>query len=185
MKPMYYSVIAIEKKVNVKMNLAKSFFSGGRDGALINFVILSLTLTAMLILLLIFSLIVMGAFLIVGLIGNNEPIKEHFYLLLKQPLFWFKLLMVFQVIFGVFCHLFTEIVLDGWTKETNLDKSFGVGSICICMLYFVQTARIYLISLTNEPTMGLMPQFCTDVFVTMELMAQFCSNYLMNLMANN
>ena len=94
--------------------------------------------------------------------------------------------MVFQVIFGVFCHLFTEIVLDGWTKETNLDKSFGVGSVfTIWLLYLVQTARIYLTSLTSEPTMELMPQFCTDVFVTMELMAQFCSNYLMNLMANN
>ena len=81
---------------NGKMNLVKSFFSGGAKGALINLAILLLIL----VLPYIFTLIFYGACFIGSLIGYNEPIREFLNWLSKQPMFWFIVLTIFQITFG-------------------------------------------------------------------------------------
>ena len=158
------------------MNLTKSFFCGGRYGVLINFFILSIILLGMSLLLLIFLGIVIPATCLFfvdffgNLMGYNEPAAIQEYL--KQPIFcktfWCTLILLFQITFGGFCHLFTKIILAGWTKETNVEKSFGVGSVStIYLLFFVQAAGTLYLSLDNEPSMKLLPQFCSVLLIPM------------------
>ena len=149
---------------NGKMNLVKSFFSGGAKGALINLAILLLIL----VLLFIFTFIFYGACFTGSLIGYNEAIKEFLNWLPKQPTFWYIVITIFQITFGGFCQIFTSIVLNGWTKESKVKKSREVGAVCIIwLLFFVQVIKIFLTFLSKEPCNDPVPQFCADLLIPM------------------
>ena len=96
------------------MNLVKSFFSGGREGAQINFLTLGLTLVAMIWLLLGVCVIVWGLGVFGDLINHMigyEPIMttvDWLLLLVEQPTFCKTVqcvsILLFEISFGWFCH---------------------------------------------------------------------------------
>ena len=157
------------------MNLVKSFFSGGREGAMIIFLGLGLIFMAMIGLIVLFSWIVwaVGVFgcLISSLIGYNELFKEYvnwLLLLLEQPgeqptfdktFIWVSMLL-FEISFGGFCYSYNG--LNEWAKKKSVEKIFGVGAVCtIWLLFFVQASGTLLLTLNNEPPFKLLwPQFC-------------------------
>ena len=145
------------------MNLVKSFFSGGREGAIIIFLGMGLIFMAMIGLIVLFSWIVwaVGVFgcLISSLIGYNELFKEYVnWLLLEQPgeqptfdktFIWVSMLL-FEISFGGFCYSYNGG--NEWAKKKAVQNSFGVGAGCtIWLLFFVQAMGTVLLSLEPLP----------------------------------
>ena len=160
------------------MNLVKSFFSGGREGALINFLTLGLTFVAMIWLLLGVCVIVWGLGVFGDLISHMigyEPIMttvDWLLLLVEQPTFrktvWCVSILLFEISFGGFCHYYTKNGLNDWTKKKRVEKNFAVGSVStIWLLFFVQASGTLLLSLANEPSTELLPPFCSVLWIPM------------------
>ena len=159
------------------MNLVKSVFSGGREGALINFLALGLTFMAMMLLILWFCLIVwgVGVFgdLISHMIGYDELFKDYVDWLLflaKLPTFrktvWCQSILLFEISFGRFCHFYTKKGLNDWTKKKTVEKFFASGSVStIWLLFFVQALGTLLLCLANEPSTELLPPFCSVLLI--------------------
>ena len=143
------------------MNLVKSFFSGGREGALFNFLTLGLTLVSMIWLLLGVCVIVwgLGVFgsLISHMIGYEEIFNEYvnwLLLVVKQPtfvkIFRQVLIILFVVIFRGFCYSYNGG--NKWAKKKTVQNIFGVGAGCtIWLLFFVQAMGTLLLSLEPLP----------------------------------
>ena len=143
------------------MTLVKSFFSGGQEGALFNFIALGVTLMAIAGLLLWFCLIIWGVgvfgSLISHMIGYNVIFDEYvnwLLLVVKQPtfgkIFRWVLIFLFGIIFGGFCYSYNGG--NEWAKKKAVQNIFGVGAGCtIWLLFFVQAMGTLLLSLEPLP----------------------------------
>ena len=158
------------------MNLVKSFFSGGREGAQINFLTLGLTLVAMIWLLLGVCVTVWGLGVFGDLISHMfgyKPIMttaDWLLLLVEQTTFrktvWCVFILLFEISFGGFCHYYTKNGLNDWTKKKRVEKIFAVGSVStIWLLFSVQASGTLLLSLANEPSFDLLPPFCSVLLI--------------------
>ena len=158
------------------MTLVKSFFSGGQEGALFNFIALGVTLMAIAGLLLWFCLIIWGVGVFGSLISHMigyEPIMttvDWLLLLVEQPTFHKTVqcvsILLFEISFGGFCHFYTKKGLNDWTKKKRVKKNFAVGLVStIWLLFSVQASGTLLLSLANEPSTELLPPFYSVLWI--------------------